>query len=70
MKTKIAFEMYTRTHGVTVLNHHADNDRFADNAFKLKQNSTIKKCHIVVSMPTIKMAGRKNGSGTYRIKRK
>ena len=31
---KLAFEQYAGDHGVTILHYHADNGRFADNAFK------------------------------------
>ena len=34
INAKLAFEQYARDHGVTILHYHADNGRFADNAFK------------------------------------
>jgi hypothetical protein len=34
INAKLAFEQYARDHGVTIKHYHADNGRFADNAFK------------------------------------
>jgi len=33
MKSKVAFESFSKSHGVEVYNYHADNGSFADNAF-------------------------------------
>jgi hypothetical protein len=33
VKAKRAFEAYARSHGVSIKHYHADNGRFADNAF-------------------------------------
>ena len=40
INAKLAFEQYARDHGVTILHYHADNGRFADNAFKLSCESS------------------------------
>ena len=34
MKAKEVFEAYAKSHGVKILRYHADNGRFADNAFR------------------------------------
>ena len=34
MAAKRAFEIFAHQHGVRILHYHADNGRFADNAFK------------------------------------
>ena len=34
INAKLAFEQFARNHGVTIYHYHADNGRFADNAFK------------------------------------
>jgi hypothetical protein len=33
VQAKHSFEAFTRSQGVTIKNYHADNGRFADNAF-------------------------------------
>jgi len=49
VNAKKAFENYATTYGVTILHYHADNGRFADNAFRqhLKDNNqTITFCGV------------------------
>jgi hypothetical protein len=49
VEAKQAFEQFTANHGVAIKHYHADNGRFADNAFKqhCKQyNQTISYCGV------------------------
>jgi hypothetical protein len=49
VEAKRAFEAYTRSHGVTIKHYHADNGRFADNAFMqsvAESGQTISFCGV------------------------
>ncbi len=49
VKAKQAFKAYTRSHGVSIKHYHADNGRFADNAFinlVARSGQTISYCGV------------------------
>jgi hypothetical protein len=49
VEAKRAFEAYARSHGVTIKHYHADNGRFADNAFMqsvAESGQTISFCGV------------------------
>jgi hypothetical protein len=49
LKAKRAFELYAREHGIKICHYHADNGRFADNAWKealLEENQAITYCGV------------------------
>ena len=49
LEAKKAFESHSRSHGVVIQNYHADNGRFADNAFindAASQGQTITYCGV------------------------
>jgi hypothetical protein len=49
LKAKRAFELYARERGIKICHYHADNGRFADNAWKdalLEENQAITYCGV------------------------
>jgi hypothetical protein len=49
LKAKRAFELYARERGIKIRHYHADNGRFADNAWKnalLEENQSITYCGV------------------------
>ena len=69
LKAKKAFEAYARSLGVTILHYHADNGRFADNAFLKSVAESNQSISFVESTPTSKMVEQKRGSEIYKTKR-
>jgi hypothetical protein len=65
IEAKTAFKRFAQENGIQITHYHADNGRFADNAFKQHTAiHAIKRLPIVVLTPTSKMVWLSGQFGT------
>jgi GAG-pre-integrase domain len=67
LTAKIAFENYAESFGIKIMKYHADNGRFAENAWRNDVAKKPNRCHFRALVRITRTEKPKSESGTFRI---